>query len=121
MEPLSLVIYHTDPRTAHSLEVGLSQHFGRVTLVNHYEEIRSVIARHRADILVLDLEVTRMDEVERLHQEFPSVSIVATHRLADEDLWTAAMNQGAADVCEPSHEQIVRSVMRGREHHAAAA
>jgi DNA-binding NtrC family response regulator len=121
MEPLSLVIYHDDPRTARSLEVGLSQHFCRVTLVTDYKEIRSAIGRHRADVLVLDLEIPRMNEVERLHQEFPSLSIVATHRLADEDLWTTAMSQGAADVCEPSRDQIVRSVMRGREHHAAAA
>ncbi len=121
MELLSLVVYHNDPRTAQSLQVGLSLHFGRVTLVRDYKEIRSAIGRHRADVLVLDLEISRMDEIERLHQEFPSLSIVATHRLADDDLWTAAMSQGAADVCEPSHEQIVRSVMRGREHRAAAA
>lgn len=122
MEPLSLVIYHNDPGTAQALVVSLSQHFGPVTLVRKYEEVGSTVARHRADVLVLDLETSRRsDEVGRLHQEFPSLSIVATHRLADDDLWTEVMNQGAADVCEPHNDDVLRSVLRGRAHRAAAA
>jgi DNA-binding NtrC family response regulator len=120
MEPLSLVIYHNDPRTAQALVVGLSQHFGPVNLVKKYEEVASAVARHRADVLVLDLETSRSDEVGRLHREFPSLRIVATHRLADDDLWTEAMNQGAADVCEPRNDEVIRSVLRGRAHSAAA-
>jgi DNA-binding NtrC family response regulator len=121
MEPLSLVIYHSDPGTAHALEVSLSQHFGSVKLVRKYEEVHSAIARHRAEVLVLDLETSRSDAIRNLHREFPSLCIVATHRLADEELWTEAMNQGAADVCEPRHEQVVNSVMRERAQSAAAA
>jgi DNA-binding NtrC family response regulator len=121
MEPLSLVIYHNDPRTAQTLVVSLSQYFGPVTLVKKYEEVASTVARQRADVLVLDLETSRSDEVGRLHEEFPSLSIVATHRLADDNLWTEVMNQGAADVCEPHHDDVLRSVLRGRAHRAAAA
>jgi DNA-binding NarL/FixJ family response regulator len=121
MEPLSLVLYHSDPGTAHALEVSLSQHFGPVKLVGKYEEVKSAIARQRAEVLVLDLETSRLDAVRNLHREFPSLCIVATHRLADDELWTEAMNQGAADVCEPRNDQVVSCVMRERGHGAAAA
>jgi AmiR/NasT family two-component response regulator len=120
MEPLSLVIYHNDPGTAQALVVGLSQYFDPVNSANKYDEVRAAVVRHRADVLVLNLEASQTDEIGRLHQEFPSLCIVATHRLADEDLWTEAMNKGAADVCEPRNDEIVRSVLRGRAHRAAA-
>src|SRR5271157_5755008 len=121
MEPLSLVIYHNDPRTAQTLVVSLSQYFGAVNLATKYEEVRATVERYRADVLVLDIETSRSDEVGRLHHEFPSLAIVVTHRLADDDLWTEAMNQGATDVCEPRQDEVVQSVLRGRAHRAAAA
>lgn len=121
MEPLSLVVYHNDPKTAQTLVVSLSQYFDSVNLANKYEEIRSAVSRYCADVLVLDLETSRSDEIGRLHREFPSLCIVVTHRLADENLWTEAMNQGASDVCEPRNDQVLYSVLRGRVHHAVAA
>jgi hypothetical protein len=63
-------------------------------------------------VLVLDLENSCLEEVERLHEEFPALSIVCTHRLADEELWTAALSEGAADICESGNtDDIVRSVL----------
>src|SRR5271169_4527983 len=125
-QPLSLVIYHTDPRTAQALVVSLAQRFGPVNLVRRYEEIRSTITRHHASVLVLDLEgmegeASRANAVRDLHREFPSLCIVATHRLADDQVWTEAMNQGAADVCEPRDDEVVRAVLRGRARGTAAA
>jgi DNA-binding NtrC family response regulator len=121
MEPLSLLIYHNDPRTAQTLVASLSQHFGPVNLVRRYEDVRAAIVRHAANVLVLDLETSRIDALRNLRREFPSLCIVATHRLADEDLWTEAMNEGASDVCQPRNEEVVRSVMRERAHGMAAA
>jgi hypothetical protein len=126
MEPVSLVVYHTDPRTAQALVVSLSEYFGPVNLVRRYEELRSAIARHRASVLVLDLEAfdrknSHLNAIGDLHREFPSLCIVATHRLADDHVWTEAMNQGATDVCEPRNEEVIRSVLRERAHCAAAA
>jgi len=120
MEPVSVVLYHNDARTAQVLASGLSQHFNSVHLARDCEEIRPAIARHRAEVLVLDLETSRLSEVQSLHHEFPCLSIVCTHRLADEELWTEAMNQGAADICEPRNDEVVRSVIRERAHRAAA-
>ena len=69
----------------------------------------------------MDVETSRLSEVERLHHEFPGLSIVCTHRLADEELWAEALQQGAADMCEPRNtNDIVRSVLRERAHRTAA-
>ena len=119
MEPINLVIYQNDPRTAQALVVSLSQHFGSVNTANRYEEVRPAIARNHADVLVFDMERSRPDEIGRLHREFPSLCIVGTHRLADEQLWAEALDQGAADVCEPRNDEVVRSVLRERVQHAA--
>jgi hypothetical protein len=55
-----------------------------------------------------------------LHQEFPGLSIVCTHRLADDELWAEALSRGASDVCPPRQDEVVRSVMRERAHRSAA-
>jgi DNA-binding NarL/FixJ family response regulator len=123
MESVSLVVYHNDPRTAQALVVSLSEHFGPVNLVRRYKNVRSAIARHRASVLVLDLESLDCENpgsnaVRDLHREFPSLRIVATHWLADDQVWSEVMNQGAADVCEPRKEEVIRAVMRERAHGA---
>src|ERR1700682_4859372 len=103
MEPRSVVLYQNDPRTAQTLAVSLSQHFDSVYLAGRYEDVRPAVARHRAEALVLDLETSGAAEVERLHHEFPSLCIVGTHRLADDKLWTEALNKSACDKCVPRH------------------
>jgi DNA-binding NtrC family response regulator len=120
MEPLTVVLYQNDPRTAQALAVGLSQHFESVHTARSHAEIRPAVAKHRAGALVLDLETSGPDEVERLHREFPSLCIVGTHRLADDKLWAEAMSLGACDICEPRNADVVRSVMHGLTHHVAA-
>jgi DNA-binding NtrC family response regulator len=120
MEPVSVVLYQNDARTAQLLAHCLSQHFQSVHLARSHEELGPAIARNRAEVLVLDMEKSYWGEVERLHKEFPSLAIVCTHRLADEELWTEALNQGASDICEPRQDQVVRSVMRERAHRAVA-
>jgi len=55
-----------------------------------------------------------------LHRQFPSLCIVGTHRLADDKLWTEALNLGASDICEPRKEEVVRSVLQHTSRHAAA-
>jgi DNA-binding NtrC family response regulator len=120
MEPMSVVLYQNDARTAQVLANSLAEHFQSVHLARSHEELRPTIARNRAEVLVLDMEKSYWGELERLHREFPSLSIVCTHRLADEELWTEALNKGASDICEPRQDEVVRSVMREHAHRAAA-
>ena len=121
MESLNVVLYHNDAGIAQALAANLSQQFPSVTSIHKREEIRPAITRQHADVLVLDIETSRSGEVERLHQEFPSLSIVCTHRLADEELWTRTINEGADDVCMPwDADNALRSVLRERARRAAA-
>jgi DNA-binding NtrC family response regulator len=120
MEPCSVVLYQNDPGTAQILAASLSQHFNSVFLAQSYADVRPAVARQHAEALVLDLETSGPDEVERLHREFPGLCIVGTHRLADDKLWAEAMSLGAADICEPRHDEVVRSVLQHMPHHAAA-
>jgi DNA-binding response OmpR family regulator len=120
MEPLRVVLYQNDPGTAETLAVSLSQHFESVYLARSPNEVGPAIEHHRAKALVLDLEAVDWDELERLRHDFPSLCIVGTHRLADEELWTAAVNQGASDICEPRQDDVVRSVLQGLTQRAVA-
>jgi len=120
METLCVVLYQNDPRVAQVLAVSLSQHFDSVHLACTCEEVRPAVARHRAEALVLDLETSGPDEVDRLHREFPGLCIVGTHRLADDKLWAEAMSLGASDICEPRNDDVVSSLLHRLTRNAAA-
>ncbi|MGA3087757.1 MAG: hypothetical protein ABSD75_04050 [Terriglobales bacterium] len=120
MEAVRVVLYQNDPTTAQTLAVGLSQHFNAVHLARTCQEVRPVVARNRAEALVLDLETSGPGEVDRLHREFPDLYIVGTHRLADDKLWAEAMSLGASDICEPRKDDVLRSLLHGIARHAAA-
>jgi len=120
MEPLSVVLFQTDPSTAKNLAASLSKHFQAVYLAGTYQEVSPAVMRHHAGAVVLDLETSGSGEVERLHRQFPALCIVGTHRLADDKLWAEAMSLGASDICEPRNDDVVRSVLHGILHHTAA-
>jgi DNA-binding NtrC family response regulator len=120
MESLRVVLYQNDPGTAQTLAVSLSRHFESVYLARSYAEVRPAVARNRAEALVLDLETSGPGEVERLHNEFPGLCIVGTHRLADDKLWAEAMSLGASDICEPRNDEVVHSLLHRHTRHAAA-
>jgi hypothetical protein len=51
--------------------------------------------------------------VRNLHNDFPTLPIVCTHRIPDEELWTAALEAGASDVCPADDVQnVLTSVLR---------
>ena len=113
MQPLNVVILQSDSRTAQSLVSALANTFGADHQVQSLGELRTSIAKHRAHIAILDMEAASISDVERLSREFPKACIVCTHRLADEDLWTAALNAGAADVYPPSDTRgILRTALQ---------
>jgi len=118
MQPVSVVLYQNDPRTAQTLAVSLSQYFDSVYLASTCAEVSPAVAQHRAGAVVLDLETSGSGEVERLHNQFPALCIVGTHRLADDKLWAESMSLGAADICEPRKDEVVRSVLHHLTQHA---
>ena len=113
MQSLNVVLFQSDPGIAQSLAKNLGSQFHSVYVARSPEELRAIIAKHRAKVVILDVEHASLADVDRLHQEFPGVSIVCTHRLADEEMWTAALAAGADDVCYTSDTPgILRSAVR---------
>ena len=107
MKPLSVVVFQSDGRSAESLAHSLHNHFRVVNVARNLEELRSAIPTHRADVAIVDLELARLDEVQQLCRQFTSTSIVCTHRLADEKLWTLALAAGAVDCCASSDVRAI--------------
>jgi DNA-binding NtrC family response regulator len=99
MQALSIVVFQSDPRLAQALAATLSLHYHEVHAADSLDELRIAIRRHRAEVAILDVETSSLSEVQHLHREFPGLSIVCTHRVADEEMWAAALNAGASDMC----------------------
>jgi len=113
MQPLNVVLLQSDSRAAQSLVSALANTFGSVHQVQSLGELRTSIAKHRARIAILDMEAASLSDIQRLSREFPKACIVCTHRLADEDMWTAAVNAGAVDVYPPSDTRgILRTALQ---------
>jgi DNA-binding NarL/FixJ family response regulator len=96
-----------------SLVASLSNSFHWVQPVKSVDELRTNIAKHQAKVAVLDMEIASISDVQRIAHEFPAVRLVCTHRLADETMWTEALNAGAADIClSNDHASIVAAAAR---------
>lgn len=108
MKPLSVVVAQDSSRSADALMLSLGEHFKSVTTACTLEELRHAVAKHRADVAVVDLEIANLLELDELRREFPQLTLVCTHRLADEQMWSAALAAGAQDCCHPSD---VRSIV----------
>jgi DNA-binding NtrC family response regulator len=122
MKPLNVVLLQSDSSVAQLIASALANTFSSVRQVQSLGELRTSIAKHRAGIAILDMEAASISDVEHLSREFPTACIVCTHRLADEDMWTAAVNAGAADVCPPSDTRsILRTALRNASMTQSAA
>jgi DNA-binding NarL/FixJ family response regulator len=120
MKPLTVVVAYGDPKSAEALAVSLRHHFKAVYVARDLEEARGAVPRHRADLLVIDLELASLAAVEQLRRDLPATAVVCTHRLADKNLWSRARAAGALDCC---HTSDVRSIVLAadREHGIAAS
>jgi DNA-binding NtrC family response regulator len=98
MQSATVVLLQNDPKTSQSLVKSLCSSFHSIHPVRSLGELRTNIAKHRAQVVILDMELASIEDVERLSREFPGTCIICTHRLADEQMWTAALNAGAADI-----------------------
>jgi len=109
----TVVVLESDPRVAQSLAGKLSSQFRVVHLTCSGDELRQHVANSRPEAVVLDMEYSRLTDVQSLRHDFPSLPIVCTHRVPDEDLWIAAMEAGASDVCPADDIQnVLTSVLR---------
>ena len=122
MTPLSVLVWQEDPRVARALALGLCNHFHSVHVAGSLDDVRPQIAKHRAEVLIVDMEGAHLQLIERLHREYPSVCIVCTHRVADEQMWAAALDAGASDYCQSSDtEGILLAAIRNANPGQSAA
>jgi len=113
MKPLSVVVAQSNSKTAELLAKSLYNYFRAINVAGGLEELRNAIPRHSADVAIVDLELATLDDVQRLAREFADTTIVCTHRLADERMWSQALAAGAADCC---HTSDVRAIVLAASH-----
>jgi DNA-binding NarL/FixJ family response regulator len=102
MQPRNVVLLQSNSQIAQSLISALSNTFDSVQQVRSMGELRASIAKHRGGVAIVDLETASIPDVQQLSHDLPGACVVCTHRCADEEMWTAALNAGACDVCPSS-------------------
>lgn len=107
----NVVLLETDPKLAQSLAGGLRSQFS-VHLARSREELLERLADDQPEAVVLNIEYSPLVDVERLHQDYPALPIVCTHRVPDEEMWKAAVEAGASDVCAVDDVADVLSSVR---------
>ena len=121
MQSSNVVLLQSDPKIAQALVASLSESFRRVQVVSSLDDLRVSVAKYRTGVAIVDMETIPLSDVQHLSREFPDVSIVCNHRLADDEMWTAALSAGAADCCASNEPQtIVNASLRGATHAATA-
>jgi DNA-binding NtrC family response regulator len=122
MKPCSLVVLENDARIARSLVSSLHRHIQSIHVTNSCTALHHEIANRRAHVAVVDIEQACLEEISKLHQEYPHLVIVCTHRLADDGMWVEALRAGASDLCGAFDlRSIVSSVLGLMRHSQAAA
>ncbi len=109
---LNVVLLEKDPGVAQSLAGGLRSRFS-VHVTGSHKELLDDVARNHPEAVVLNLEHSPLTDIERLHHAFPQLPIVCTHRIPDEEMWMAALEAGACDVCPADDvDNVLSSVLR---------
>lgn len=121
MRPLNVVVAQLDSKHAEHLAASLHGHFRSVAVARSLEELRDAIPKHGAQVAIVDLELVGLPDLEHLHHSFGNTSIVCTHRVADEDMWAAALAAGASDMCSSADvDGIVHCTLRNLDALAAS-
>lgn len=110
MQPLSVLIAQADASFADYLASKLKTCFQKVLVARNASEMRCQLSEQEIYAAVVDLELIdfrQLSEICRMHGD---VMVVATHRLADEQMWAAALAAGAIDCCQTKD---VVAILRG--------
>jgi len=112
MQPLNVVLLQSDAGTVRTLSASLSNYFRSVREARSVADVRASVKKRSAQVIILDMEVASLPDVERLSHDFPGVSIVCNHRLADEKMWAATLGAGAVDCCASSDPHSILEAAR---------
>jgi DNA-binding response OmpR family regulator len=109
------IIAQSDATAAAQLAEVLRQHCRSVLIAKNADDLRYGVPRHRAELVIADLELLDLQKVRELHNEFGGVHIVCTHRVADEELWAQSLAAGADDCCYTGDTEAILRAAFGRE------
>jgi len=112
MRPINAVLALHDPGSAQYLAASLAKEFRNLPVAKSADELRSSVARFRAPFAVVDLELISLAELKALCHEFPATAFVCIHRLADDRMWSQALEMGAVDCC---HCDDLRGILLAAE------
>ena len=100
MQHLSVVIAQKDRASADWLSLELKRHFRNIAVAHSHVEIHDAIAKFNAQVVIVDLELMRLDDLRRLCQNSLGAAVIATHRSPDDEMWMECLAIGAADCCQ---------------------
>ncbi len=116
MQGPNAIVVQSESSSAFALAAALRNCCHEVYLARTPEEARDAVPKHRANIVIADLELMHMPEIQRLHNEFGSVNIVCTHRIPDEEMWAESLQAGAVDCCYSSDVGAIMSAAMQNQH-----
>lgn len=112
MLSLSLLVVGNNPRALSELTSALAREFEKVKAAFSLEQADAIVRKAAPDAVVADLEMLRPQDLLRLTREL-ALPVICTHRVPDEEMWTAALAAGALDVCSGSDaREIVAAIIR---------
>ena len=111
----NVIVAQHDAESAARLSSALLRLGRTVYVARTPEEVRNAVPKHRAEVVIADLEVLALTDVERLHKEFDHLAIVTTHRVADEELWAQSLQAGAVDCCYPRDLRTILGSALGQQ------
>ena len=117
MKPLSAIVAHKSEAPAELLAESLRQHLRFVSTAVSYDDACSQAKQHRAQLMIVDLETVALNQIKVLLQELPGITIVCTHRSADDPVWNEALAAGAVDCCL---ESDIRAIVHAAICHTGA-
>ena len=113
MLSLSILIAQADGRVGDLLASNLHAHFREIHRVG-LKELRERCFRNEApQAVVVDLELVNFQELQEICTECGNAAVICTHRLADEQMWVAALAAGATDCCTPDDIAGILRAARG--------
>lgn len=101
MQSLSILIAQGDGSVRNRLAANLRIHFREVSVVSGRHELWEKLQNQEPYAVIVDLELLNFEELRQVRECCRHTAVICTHRIADEEMWTAALAAGADDCCEP--------------------
>jgi DNA-binding response OmpR family regulator len=103
MQSLSILIAEADGKISELLATNLRTHFRDIRVVRGLSELREKLTQNEEPYAVIvDLELVNFQELHEICGRYRKAPVICTHRLADEEMWVAALAAGAVDCCAPN-------------------